>query len=306
MRSIAAIRTHRWTVEEERLLATLQGAFGPDVTVVYQNPPAGLILPVPHVPLDRAFVAVSGLREVDDWGWRCGDYAYYALRQARPDYDVYWLIEPDVVFTGDANGFFGPFRGVSADALGYRAGAFPSDVRFVRSLSHLDIHRAIFAMTRLSGRLIDHLFAARKLYSQSRVRARDFANDEVFVFTHAHAEPGISVGRLEDHAPGWFDDVQFDTDPDLLDEVVLSTAPTDRVYHPVRSRAALVSALSKRLCSRTQFLWRMAPAIGRMTDQEIEGVAADVARRLRAELMTVRKAAVEGGTEATLADEGAR
>lgn len=281
MRSLAAIRTNKWTEEEDRLLASLRPAFGQDLAVVFHNRPAGFVPPLPVIDLTDEWIARQGLVAVPDWGWRCGDYAYYALRAARPEYEHYWLIEPDVYFSGPANRFFRSFDDVRDDVLGYQLAPFTRDMRFARGLPNVTHFRAIFALTRFSGAALDRLFALRKQSKLGQVGARDYPNDELFCFSHSVAE-GFVCGRLEDHAADWFADTQFAPDPDILFDLIDGTAQTGKVIHPVRSRAEYKRALARRLAGHVGILGKCREAIDIFDDSEIEEVsshAADIFRK---------------------------
>lgn len=288
MRVLAAIRTNKWTEEEDRLLAALRAGFGNDVVVVFHDRGPQVEPPLPVVDLNTEWVLRNRLPLVPDWGWRCGDYFYYALRAARPDCDAYWLVEPDVHFTGDAAGFFSQFAMANEDALGYQLGPFAQDIRFTRGLPGMAHHRAIFALTRFTGRTLDRLMTLRQAMSDAAVNLRDYPNDEIFSFTQVAAMPDMVWGRLEDYAPGWFEGTQFAPDPDMMFDAVIGNALAGRVMHPVRSRAAFKRALGRRLAGNTGILVRMRAAIDLLTTEEIEEVAQIAADQVRSAITQVR------------------
>ena len=73
MRTIAAIRTHHWGEDAERVYGQLHPVFGDDLVAVFHNRAPGFQPPLPVVDLNDAWVAGHGLRHVPDYGWRCGD-----------------------------------------------------------------------------------------------------------------------------------------------------------------------------------------------------------------------------------------
>jgi hypothetical protein len=293
MRSLAAIRTNRWGEEEERLLARLRPAFGDDIVVVFHDR-AGLIQPpVQVIDINDAWVARNGLFHVPDWGWRCGDYFYYALRQARPDYDSYWLIEPDVHFTSDPTPFFAAFETDRADALGYQLWPFKADIRFTRGLPEMEHHRAIFALTRFSGRALDRLFALRRAMAGEVPSQRDYPNDEIFAFSHVAADADLTSGTLEARCADWFEGVQFATDPDLLHDLLAETATAGRMFHPVRSREGFVRALGQRMAGNSGIALRMRWAVRALSDAEVHAVGDAAAGAVRKALNDLRAAAPE-------------
>lgn len=278
MAAVAAIRTNRWTEEEERLLAALRPIFGADLVVVFHNRPDDLHPPAEVVDISDNWLAAHGLAHVPDWGWRCGDYFYYALREARPAFDHYWLIEPDVHFTSPPADFFARFADAGEDILGYRLGPFAQDIRFTRGAPGLAHYQAIFALTRFSGRALDRLFVQRQALAAGPVSVRNYPNDEIFCFSHGIADAGLSWGRLEDHAPDWFAGVQFAGDPDLLYDQLAASAAPGRVFHPVRGRESFKRALGQRLSGNTGVLMKMRDALDLLDDAdvaEIAGIAGD-------------------------------
>ncbi len=298
MRSIAAIRTNKWSEEEERLLARLRLAFGDDVVVIFHDRPGLVEPPVQVIDIDDGWVARNGLVHVPDWGWRCGDYFYYALRQARPDYDCYWLIEPDVHFTSDPTPFFASFETDRSDALGYQLGPFKADIRFTRGLPEMAHHRAIFALTRFSGRALDRLFALRRATAARPGPQRDYPNDEVFAFSHVAADDDLTRGTLEARAADWFEGVQFATDPDMLHDLLAETAAEGRVFHPVRSRAGFIRALGQRMAGNSGIAMRMRGPVKALTEAEVEAVGEAAAGMVRKVLADMRAACPEKATAA--------
>lgn len=289
MSSIAAIRTNRWGEEEERLLSRLRPVFGDRIAVVFHNRAPGLTPPVDVIDIDAEWVLRQGLFLAPDWGWRCGDYFQYALRAARPGHDHYWLIEPDVHFTSPADSFFAPFDRVHSDVLGYQLGPFSADIRFTRGMPGVAHHRAIFALTRFSGRALDRLLPKRQAMAQATVSVRDYPNDEIFAFSSAAADPDLTLARIEDHAPDWFRDAQFAPDPDLLFDHVAATAPKGRVLHPVRSREAFKRALARRLTGNTGILVRMRQSLDLLDDADVEEIAEMAAGNIRSVLVGIRQ-----------------
>lgn len=281
MTTLAAIRTHQWGEDQERVLASLRPVFGDDIVVVFHNRPEGVLPPVEVVDINDDWLAENGLRHLDDWGWRCGDYFYYALRQARPAYDYYWLIEPDVYFGGPAKGFFRPFEAVTVDALGYKLAA-EQDSRFIRSLKGVDPHRAIFALTRFSGRALDMLFRRRQEFGAQKIRPRIYANDEAFCFSYVQADPGMTSGRLEDIVPDWFDGAQFSTNPDMLVDVLAADPEASgKVFHPALSRIKFKRELSKRIAhGRSRVLKKMSASLQELSDDDVREIAEETGKAL--------------------------
>lgn len=275
MSSVVAIRTNRWTSEEERLVANLQQAKGEDVVVVFHNRPEGVVPPVPVIDLNDQVCEAMGLGLPHDWGWRCGDYFYYALRAARPEYEFYWLVEPDVMFTGDPSSFFAAFEGDDRDLLGVSPGPFENKAHpFLSTLQHLEPYRAIFALTRFSGRALDRLLPQRQASAKVPKLVRKFANDEFFTFSTVQADPELSIGDLVEGAPSWFDGAYVESDPDLLIDLVRDDESLrDKVFHPVKTKEFWMTSVAHRFSNKTAFLKHMVPSLKKLSDEEIEAMA---------------------------------
>lgn len=292
MTTLAAIRTHRWGEDEARIAAQLRPVFGERLAVVFHNRPAGLEPPLPVVDLTDAWVEGAGLRAVHDYGWRCGDYAYYALRTAFPACDHYWLIEPDLVFCGPVADFFARFADCEADALGVRFGGINALHRFARSMpAEIELKRAIFALTRFSGRALDRLFALRRAYGRGGALQRNFVNDEIFCFSHVAADPRLTIAAMADLAPEWFATSQVETDPDVLLDVIAGRTDPG-IFHPVRALPSFREAVAKRVVSHAHFFANLKASLALMTDEDIVAIAQDVAGRTEAVLRHQRDAAL--------------
>ena len=171
-------------------------------------------------------------------GWRCGDYAYYVTRAARPDYDFYWLTEPDVLInTGDLAATFAALNAGTADLLAPRL--YERDARWEWSRTmrgrYETVYGCIFPITRLSGRAIDHLHAARRaaLVEESRAAFSSWPNDEVFVATEAMNNSFACKDILE-QLPGSYTRDSLRTGLPH-DRARLETGvPNGLIYHPVR------------------------------------------------------------------------
>lgn len=286
MTQIAAIRTHKWTDAEARLLEQLRSAGFAEVCVVFHNRAPGIEPPCDVVDLSAEWAQSQGLRATHDWGWRCGDYFFYALRAAKPGYDHYWLVEPDVFFLGEASTFFSRFDGVEADLLGLDPEPIVEH-SFATTMPNMDHYRAIFALTRLSGRALDRLLPLRVENCKVPIGKWRFANDEVFVYSHAMADESLSVGNLRDHAPDWFEGAQFDTAPDILEDAARANSDTQgKVLHPVHGKTAFKSEVAKRLISRVNFLRKLEEGWDHLTDADLKDIAEEVRDRA---LQTMRE-----------------
>lgn len=277
MSTLAAIRTHLWTEAEDRVLAQLRAAFGDDVCVVFHDRGPDVTPPCEVVDLTAGWAQEQGLRVTRDWGWRCGDYFLYALRAAKPEYDHYWLVEPDVFFSGDPAAFFDGFEQVDADLLGLDPAPMDQGHVFTASLDGMAHWRAIFALTRMSGRAIDRLLPLRVENGKVPVGQMRYANDEAFVYSHVMQDPDLTIGNLRDHAPVWFDGVQFDTAPDILmDAVVGRPEMQGKAMHPVHAKPAFKTEIAKRVAKRVGFLKNLGESWDHLDMADLEEIADEI------------------------------
>ncbi|MDS9468584.1 hypothetical protein RGQ15_13525 [Paracoccus sp. MBLB3053] len=139
------------------------------------------------------FLAKCGLTYFPKVGWQCGDFAYYAARSALPNYDYYWMIEPDVRITyNDDGGFFRLFEATTADYLGSNFGRRPPSWGWHKSVARSvngNVYGATFPISRSSARLLDFLTLRRAEYCQeykyNPSDPKEFANDEAFFASFA-------------------------------------------------------------------------------------------------------------------------
>lgn len=289
MTDLVAIRTHVWNSDARRLCERLLPVLGDRLVVVFHNR-SDQTPPIPVIDLRDGWPTAQGLLEVPDWGWRCGDYFLYALRAARPGFDHYWLIEPDVHFTSDPGDFFADIAGVNDDLMGSRIAPFRDQIRFARGMPGRELCRATFALVRASGRAIDLLFDRRRAMAQTGPGPRFWPNDELFCFTTIKDEPGFALSGFEAHAPGWFDGTEIATGPDRLLDEVQDHVPPGRVLHPVRERGSLIQSMAGRTVAATAFLAKSRPALAYLTEAELDALVDRVAQGLRAQLASYRRA----------------
>jgi len=175
-------------------------------------------------------------------GWRCGDYAYYVAREAFPDYDFYWLTEPDVwVNTAELADVMAEFAASTADFLASRLRPAHAGWDWHRTMAnrYAQVYGCIFPITRLSARAIDHAHAARRAARQ-RPSEQVFAswpNDEVFVATEL-MNHNFACADLNDVRPGTYTEHSLRTGLPHDREDLLSAPPDGLIYHPVRDFAA--------------------------------------------------------------------
>ncbi len=108
MRNLIIVRTHR--ADAASLAAYDRYAALPGTDVVFcvdERAGEADMGGRAKIGFNQGTLDAMGLYAHPEYGWRCGDYCHYVVRAARPAYDAYWLIEPDVlIHEDDAGGFF--------------------------------------------------------------------------------------------------------------------------------------------------------------------------------------------------------
>ncbi len=169
----------------------------------------------------------------------CGDYWLHVVRDARPHYQHYWLIDEEAwINTNDLQAFFTRFDGHPADLLAAQFGPRDEDWGWAKTMQPLGMppHGALLTMARLSRGAIDHLGTLRRTLSADP----DFAgvgtwpHDMAFVATVlAHA--GFLCSDLNETGPPCYNDDSLRLTP-LHDRAALADMPMDGlIYYPVRS-----------------------------------------------------------------------
>lgn len=197
---------------EDRLIKTLRAGFGDDIVLCFdaQNgpPPPGFPKTVAMTP---ALLKEMGLIFPEDWAWRCGDFCHYAAARAYPDYDHYWLFEPDVAFNQvTVSEFLAATDASDADFLASASG--PANKNWPHAASVLTMfpkaHQCFFPITRLSARAIAALLPQRIALAQhwqaQGLHKTLYANDEAFVATAIAATAGLRFEAFRALAPGFF------------------------------------------------------------------------------------------------------
>ncbi len=238
----------------------------------------------PHkvVRMNAEWVNESGLTAVFDWGWRCGDYALYRAREAWPDYDNYWLIEPDVCFVGGcAPEFFEIISRLKADALGCNLRTFEKkETRFAFGFPGEDLWGAQFSMVRFSAKAVDHLFEARKKYCELDTEEQYFSNDEIFSFSTLKRD-GFDVKAIEPSAPRFFVPNGFATNPDRLrSRIEGSGQHNGLIIHPVLLEEAFLDAIAARIV-RAPWMHRMAVDIKEISPEGMDALGAKLAVEMK-------------------------
>lgn len=160
------------------------------------------------IKIDEEKLSQWKIFSINDWGWRCGDYFYFALRDA-VEADYYWLLEPDVGFysRNDFN-IFKETESLTDDFLAVYFGKRNELWSWHKSVSDFfpDVLGCSFPLTRCSGNLIDLLLNGRRMLSSVfsvQKPKTPWPNDEAFVASFVHSL-GMSACTLEKIFPDQF------------------------------------------------------------------------------------------------------
>ncbi len=242
MRTLIIVRTHRGdpaTLRAYDRYATLADA---DTIICCDERAATTDFgTLDKIGFNNATLAELGLLPHPNCGWRCGDYAYYVTRMARPDYDYYWLIEPDVLFhTADIDATFASLNAARSDFLAPRFYARDARWDWHRTMSgtYDSVFGCNFPITRLSARAIDHLHNARRMMSaiETPDTTENWPNDEVFVATEL-TNHDFDCRDLNEHRPGTYTHDSFRNRVPHDRARLQAQSPDELIYHPVREFA---------------------------------------------------------------------
>lgn len=288
----AIIRTCLWGEEERVLSSTLLPIFGDRIIVAFHGNPPDCI---PHkvAAFDDDWVRDRGLQIVPKYGWRCGDYALYRAREQAPEFERYWLIEPDVHFI-HAEAFFEECAADTSDLLGCRIRPANPTGRWGRTVRDVEPWAALFCLLRITGSGIDFAREKRLKTSERKLRPVMCPNDEVLVFSYLQAHPEMTVACIEDVAPGWIDPERFRPAHKFLRESI--DTGSGSVVHPVVGRSAYIKATAERFLPRQRELSdEVAKALATFDDDDLEQLVAHMAKTFRTRLGNVVRQARRTG-----------
>lgn len=259
-RALCILRCTGFDLPTRRLAQVLRPVFGDRlVLAMHQTGTDAAPLPPeddapPVVPVTEALVAGLGLPLTDDWGWRCGDYFQIAVARACPDFDHYWMVEPDVWFNfPDPARFFDHCAASDADFLAADLGRRGEVWVHHRAASAVfdEVWGCLYPLTRLSRRAIEAVLADRLALGRTwnatpaAVRGK-LANDESFVASCLQKR-GLQIRSLQKVAPQFLAAGQraLTTDRVILWDRVGQEGP--HVLHPVVPREVFFDKMKARL-----------------------------------------------------------
>lgn len=237
------LRTNRFDRQAQDLLSDIRHDTPIDIVVCADERGGQVETPgFDKVSLTDASIVDLGLYNHQRAGWQCGDYFAYHVRKEYPDFEHYWMIEPDVYFAfDDVRRIFHRTSRSDADMIGVHFGRRPASWGWHHAMSQL--YPAVFGVgvqfIRLSAAAVDHLHAERARLSlqMNETTAFQWANDESFVATVlANDEKWQCLDLSEIFRRTVYSRESLRTSlPFLLED--LKAAETDKlIYHPVLPR----------------------------------------------------------------------
>lgn len=256
MRTLVIVRTHRADPASIAAFDRLADAPGIDVVFGVDERQGRVDFgPRASVGYTNQTLRSMGLYAHPQCGWRCGDYIYYIVRAGRPQYDRYWLIEPDVrINVADLGAFFASFDGNNNDFIAPRFGTRDERWEWSGNIVRAGLRPAgcVFPLTRMTGHGIDLAYRIRRRHSEDPVLATPttWPNDESFVASALIAE-GAACGDLSNGGPPCYSSASLAIGA-VFDYTLIESAPPDGlVYHPVRDFSEWMARAEARLLQIT-------------------------------------------------------
>lgn len=171
--------------------------------------------------------------------WRCGDYGLYAARKALPQYDAFWMVEPDVRLISDRpSDILARFPGPEeVDFLAGRLRPAEADWDWGASMQAAGqpVWRCLFAVVRLSAPALDLLYEARRTASAAHLAMgldpTAWPNDEAFVASTLKRS-GVSMRDLNAFGQV-YDDLGLSFWFPVSERELEVTGREGWIYHPV-------------------------------------------------------------------------
>ena len=209
------------------------------------------------ISLNNRIIEEMAILNVPDSGWRCGDYFLYAARRLHPEYDFFWMIEPDVYLNfQNLSEFFGLFELESIVDIIAAEISVPEENWFWRfgmnQLGYTDVMRCFYPLIRISSRAIDYLYECRKSMTEKFklksdvLSAHHWPNDESVTITFLK-EGGFIFKDINDFGVKLYDSKNFRFGWPFSASEVKKYPIDNLLYHPVVAGADFVEKIIVRL-----------------------------------------------------------
>lgn len=231
------LRTHYYDESCKSLLRFLEKSLGFDIIIAADETKFNVDVDKwPKVSLTYDSLSSLGLYLPEETPWLCGDYFLYLVRQQFPQYDYYWMLEPDVYFNMPSpEGFFRKVSSCSFDYFVMHFSKKDESWPFYKRVKPFcsEVYGGPFPIVRLSARAIDYLLQERKEMSKLNWEGKKYPNDESFTASFL-MKGGYSCSDFNTVCDGqvFATKKSFSTrDPWFVGELE-SNAPDGLIYHP--------------------------------------------------------------------------
>ncbi len=242
------LRTHYFDGDVERFADRLQTESGLPFFIVADESNGELVVPdrFRKIGINLDMLGSLDLFVCSDWGWRCGDYFLIAASQILPDFDYFWLIEPDVrINFSSFDQFFTKFTTDPQPSLIAPAyGLGEPDWFWYNSMRRLDssaIMRCLFPLVMVSRDLIRDVHKKRIEFKarytdmgrsdEVAVNHWEWPNDEVIVATIGSNEPHFA--RDMNEYGTLYSNLTFSFGWPQSAKQVEAMLPDEKIYHSV-------------------------------------------------------------------------
>lgn len=193
---LIAIRTNNWDLQAFFIAAYYMSHGITVVAAVDERTKTINTGFIPKVSLNHQWLEENGMvYKMAGFGWRCGDYFYYPLLEAYPNFDGYWLVEDDAfLIYKNLRGTLNKCFSQNFDFLAAKIGQRPKHWIWHDTVMSLkpditEVKGCSFGITFMSRNFCELLFEARKTLSQhffdQQLDANQWPSDESFVMNFA-------------------------------------------------------------------------------------------------------------------------
>jgi hypothetical protein len=266
-RSLIVVRTVRYGEQERRFVQKLKDR-NEVLIVLAVDESRGTVEVEDHqkISLTRTSCESIGLYCPIDFTWRNGDYALYLARQQFPNFENYWMIEPDVEHSfANFVAFMSVFDSTpDVDLLsGYfepahREWHWRGSAKRVKGIAY----RCFFPLLRMSARAIDVCRDRRKREKYSLRSRLYWPNDEAFV-ANTVLNSGLKAADFNDVGSDVYERDSFGYTP-LNGDHGGFRKEGNRVYHPVLYGDAYQARLKRHRTATNSLIDRVGRKIQRL------------------------------------------
>ncbi|WP_162302616.1 hypothetical protein [Salinicola lusitanus] len=254
-RDLFVLRTNFFSSYCGELLAQISHA-GKDV-VVCADESKGVVDTADFAKVRMGLKSIDrlGLYRHEKSAWLCGDYFLYHVLSSVPDYDYYWLVEPDVYFDfDDISEFLRPLDEVAKDYVVMHYGERRSNWAWYDTVSPYfeTVYGGPYPLVRLSKAALHFMLAQRQKLSSEyqKTESGRWPNDEAFTATFL-ANNKFKCSSFNDLGVGLFaTKSSFRTGLPWLREYLVDKPRSNLVYHSALGRDDYIDKLKRHIRMR--------------------------------------------------------